>query len=391
VASEVHTTQSTDFSPVSTEPSKSAIPSWSPLNAPAPAGTAGEPLALEKRIQVSAKVVQGIRKFLAEESYVEIPVPMLTPATGSCEVVDSMFTVDYFGQLAFPRQTGQLYLEEIVVRGIPAVYCEGQSLRKEWKVDNRHLTEFKLIEIERKDMTLSELCDLQERLVKTSAALLTAEEIGGVNVTRLDRMIRSEHPRMTYREAIGILRRKGFALEFGDDLGRDAEMALVHHAGQLPIHVTHYPEGLKFFNMKLDRGDDKVVECVDYVLPYSGETFGGSLREPDTAILRQRLYNGTMYEHLMNRAREFARDQWMTKEDLLPAESMEQLERGYQSTIQDSFERYISLFEGVPIERAGFGLGVARLLQYYTGLESIKDAVVFPMDRACFGAMSKSL
>jgi asparaginyl-tRNA synthetase len=348
----------------------------------------GQPLPLEQRIHVNAKVVQRIRQFLHEEGYVETPVPMLTPATGSCEVVDSMFTVDYFSQLAFPRQTGQLYLEELVARGMPTVYCEGQSFRKEWKVDTRHLTEFRLIEIEKRDMSLDQLCDFEEMLLKDVASVLTVDDIGGANVTRLHRMMQCEHPRMTYREAIGVLRRRGFAIDFGDDLGREAEAALIHHAGQLPVHVTHYPESLKFFNMKIDRSDPAVVECVDYLLPHSGETFGGSAREPDTDILRRRLYNGTMYTHLMNRAREFAKHQWLTSESAHTDGSMEQLESRYQSTIQTSFEKYLSLFNGNHVERAGFGLGVARLLQYFMGLESIKDAVVFPMDRSCFGTMS---
>jgi asparaginyl-tRNA synthetase len=377
-----HTTPGTDFS------ADSGAPAWSPLQAPgATAVPRSRPLDLVPRVLLEGKVLRLVREFLAREGYVEVSVPMLTPATGSCEVVDSMFTVDYFGSLAFPRQTGQLYLEELVVRGLPAVYCEGQSLRKEWKVDDRHLTEFKLIEIERRDMGLEALCDLEERLVKFVAERLSAEDVGGANATRLDRMLRSEHPRLTYREAIAALRRRGFALEFGDDLGREAEAALVHYVGHLPVHVTHFPESLKFFNMKVDRNDPLVVECVDYILPYSGETFGGSVREPDTEILRRRLYNGTMYHHLMNRAREFAQDQWHTRESVRSLGTLEDLETRFQESIQASFERYVSLFEGNPIERAGFGLGVARLLQYLMGLDSIKDAVAFPMDRTSFGTL----
>lgn len=391
MASDSHTTNLTDFSTGSPKTAAGTGPTPGSLHtAPVPGKLSGGPLPLEKRVRVHAKAVEGIRRFLREEGYLEAPVPTLTPATGSCEVVDSMFTIDYFGRLAFPRQTGQLYLEQLIVRGMPAVYCEGQSLRREWKVDGRHLTEFRLIEMEKRDMDLDQLCDFQEKLVKSVALSLTAEDLGGMNVTRLDRMIRSNHPRVTYGEALEILRRIGFALEFGDDLGADAEAALVHHCGQLPVHVTHYPESLKFFNMKIDRTDTRVVECVDYILPYSGETFGGSVREPDPKILRNRLYNGTMYTHLMTRSREFAKDQWLTSEAAHTESSLEQLESRYQSTITGSFEEYIGLFEDNPVERAGFGVGVARLLQYYMGLESIKDAVVFPMDRTCFGAMSET-
>ncbi len=346
------------------------------------------PLPLLQRIAVHNHVVRALRRFLEERGFLEIPVPELTPATGSCEIVDSMFSLDYFGTLAFPRQTGQLFLEELVAHGLNAVYCEGESLRKEWKVDDRHLTEFKLIEIEKRDMSLDELCDFQEELVKAVTLTLSAEEIGGANVTRLDRMLRREHPRLTYREAIGILRRRDFDLQFGDDLDHEAEAALIYHCGDLPVHITHFPETLKFFNMKIDRRDPTVVECVDYILPFAGETFGGSVRESDNAILRRRLEQGSMYRHLLARAREFARTQAVSAAGNGPAALPVGHAAVYEESIQTAFERYLSLFAEEPIERAGFGLGVARLLQYLLGLRSVKEAVAFPMDRARFGTLA---
>lgn len=352
---------------------------------------APDSLSLFRRIRIHNIVVERIRAFLKRQGYVEIPVPELTPATGSCEVVDSMFSLDYFGALAFPRQTGQLYLEEVVARGLDAVYCEGESLRKEWKVDDRHLTEFKLIEIEKRGMTLDELCDFEEKLLKDVASSLTPEDIGERNVERIGRMLGSDHPRISYREAIAVLRGLGFDRRFGDDLGRAEEAALIDHLGGLPVHVTHFPESLKFFNMKVYRSDPEVVECVDYILPFSGETFGGSLREPDVEILRRRLYTGTMYGHLMNRAAEFARFRSLTDPESVEAACGEELASRYQATIEGAFESYLTLFAKRPTERAGFGLGVARLLQYFTGLPSIKDVVVFPMDRTRFGGLRLSV
>ncbi|MCP4547591.1 MAG: hypothetical protein GY835_14120 [bacterium] len=343
-----------------------------------------DPLPLKQRLQVHNTVVQQIRHSLQLDGYIEVPVPELTAATGSCEVVDSMFSLDYFGALAFPRQTGQLFLEEMIDSGLNAVYCEGESLRKEWKIDERHLTEFKLIEIEKRDMSLADLCDFQERLVKRVALSLSADMIGGRNVTRLDAMINSEHPRLTYRETLKILNSCGWSLSFGDDLNREAEATLVRHCGGVPVHVTHFPESLKFFNMKIDRDDPDVVECVDYILPYSGKTFGGSVREYDHEILSRRLYEGSMYTHLMNRAGEAAQTRVSACKPGECGLDVEELTARYQEGIKASFEDYLGLFRGKRVLRAGFGLGVARLLQFYMGLDSVKDAVIFPMDRRNF-------
>jgi len=180
------------------------------------------------------------------------------------------------------------------------------------------------------------------------------------------------HPRITYREAIKILRDKGSKIKFGDDLGNDEETALVLHCGNIPIHITHFPESLKFFNMKIDRHDPEVVVCSDYIMPNSGETFGSSLREPDVDILGKRLYEGTMYEHLMSRVDAFADLHNIKQEECA-------------SSINRAFERYLDLFRNKNIERAGFGLGVARLLQYLAKAKSVKDVVLFPMDRTRYG------
>jgi asparaginyl-tRNA synthetase len=344
-----------------------------------------EPLPLPRRLAVHNQVVHRVRAFLQARGFVEVPVPELTAATGSCEVVDSMFSLDYFGNLAFPRQTGQLFLEELIAGDFAKVYCEGESLRKEWKVDERHLTEFKLVEIEERDLDLAGLMDLQEELIKDVARHLDADLLGGPNVTRLDRMIQREHPRLTYREALAILNRLGWSMPFGEDFHRDAEATLVRHCGNLPVHVTHFPESLKFFNMKLGRDDPRVVECVDYILPCAGETFGGSVREHDPEILSRRLYEGTMYGHLMTRAREFAAARATTPAPDGKKRDAEELAASYQQAIENSFSSYLRLFRDREIHRAGFGLGVARLLQYVMGLDSIKDAVIFPLDRASFG------
>lgn len=368
-------------------------PTWTmPSAADIARAAAPAPLSIARKIRIHNQVVERIRAFLREEGYEEVPVPHLTAATGSCEVVDSMFSLDYFGGLAFPRQTGQLYLEEVVAGGMTRVYCEGESLRKERKVDERHLTEFKLIETEQTDMSLDELCDFQEKLLKDVARHLHADLIGWHNAARMDRMARAEHPRVTYREAIAILNRRGFHLDFGEDLDREAEAALVRYCEDLPVQITRYPETIKFFNMRIDRNDPAVVECVDYVLPLAGETFGGSVREEDHEILEHRLHGGTMYKHLMNRAREFAR---LRALDQGPGESaaerQEDLAFAYQVGIERAFESYLDLFRGRTVRRSGFGLGVARLLQYVMGLESIKEAVAFPMDRTRFGGLGQTV
>ncbi|MFO7654877.1 MAG: amino acid--tRNA ligase-related protein [Candidatus Krumholzibacteriia bacterium] len=346
----------------------------------------GEPLPLRRRLGIHNQVVRALRGYLQDHGFVEVPVPQLTAATGSSEVVDSAFSLDDFGNLAFPRQTGQLFLEELVAGGLDRVYCEGESLRREWKQDERHLTEFKLVEVEARDLDLADLVALQEALLKHVLLQLDADLVGGRHVTRLERVVCSEHPRLTYREALTALNRRGWSMPFGEDLHRDAEAALVRYCGNLPVHVTHWPEQLEFFNARLHPADPTVVESVDYVLPHAGETCGGSVREADASTLERRLHESAMYRHLRRRAREFAQIRAAARAPGGRHRDVDELIADSQAGIDEAFGAYLARFAPRPVPRAGFGLGVARLLQFVMGLDSIKDAVVYPLDRTSLGA-----
>jgi hypothetical protein len=105
------------------------------------------------------------------------------------------------------------------------------------------------------------ICGQIERALKTTAFALDAGLIGGSNVTRLDRMIRSPHPRIAYSEALGLLAGRGFALRPGEAVNDAAAACLVYQYGNLPVQVTGLSGG-----------------GVLYLLPHVGETFsaGGS-------------------------------------------------------------------------------------------------------------------
>ncbi|MEK7075077.1 MAG: amino acid--tRNA ligase-related protein, partial [Patescibacteria group bacterium] len=140
-------------------------------------------------------------------------------------------------------------------------------------------------------------------------------------------------------------------IRVGDDLNALAERELTMHYGI--VQVTHYPEQIKFFNMERSRNQKShpgCVECVDMLLPYAGETIGGSAREYDYAILKGKLYSSSMLEHLitLNRKR-----------------------GGNAEEIHSAFDGYLDLFKKEQYPRAGAGLGLGRLLQFLVASDSI--------------------
>src|SRR5579875_253664 len=100
---------------------------------------------------------------LFDNHFVEITVPHITKATGACENIATMFDLDFFGERRYLSQTGQLYLE-VLTPYLNKVFAIGPSFRAEPSVDERHLVEFTLIEIEFKGNFL-QLLDHIEKIL----------------------------------------------------------------------------------------------------------------------------------------------------------------------------------------------------------------------------------
>lgn len=335
------------------------------------------------RVAQRANILALIRECLVKDGYIEVEVPELVVGTGACEEMDSVYHVDMFGDLAFLRQTGQLYLEDVVIRGIKKAYCEGQSFRKEpASGDGRHLCEFRLIEIEKRDMDLDELVESEVHMMRylidhLDPTLFTAEELD-----RLHTEFDGEIPCITYREAIEVLNRMGDEFRFGDDLTRHHEQQLVRAFGKGGVAIVQYPTDIKFFNMLVNREDPSVCDSCDLILRDAGETFGSSVRDTDPDSMRERLYTKPMYRIMMERVESFAAEcarRYGHSEEQERAEA-----RRIRERIDQSFEDYFALIKSNPVPRAGYGLGVARLFQYILGTPGIDEAVTYPVTRLSF-------
>src|SRR5258708_15929108 len=104
--------------------------------------------------------------------------------------------------------------------------------------------------------------------------------------------------RITYTEAVEQLNKMGIATAWGDDLDGKREIAILEWT-QFPTFITHYPIELKFFNMRQNREDERVVNAADLLLPGVGEVCGGAEREGEPIRLRERLIGSMAMKHLL--------------------------------------------------------------------------------------------
>jgi len=302
--------------------------------------------------RIEASLLRGARKYFDANDFIEIIVPHLTKATGACENIATMFTVDHFSENAYLAQTGQLYLE-VLTPFLKKVWCVGPSFRAEPSVDERHLTEFTLIELEFEG-DLRQLMRHIENVIHfmvQEAIATRGEDLESLGVDKDRINVKPPFKKVTYTDAVDQLR--SFGVKWGDDLKSTHEKALVEIFGNKPLFITHYPKAIKFFNMKQSAYNSNIVNSTDLILPFSGEAVGAAEREYEYEPLLQRLKDSTMLRQL--------------------------IERGGSIHDFDWYLDFYRLYGGTP--HSGCGIGLNRVTQYVLGSNDIRASTVFPQNK----------
>jgi len=314
-----------------------------------------------------SEILKAGRSSLERRGYIEVVVPRIVRATGACENVNTLFKVgvdeetNWFRHPAYLAQTGQLYLEALVP-DLQKVYCAGPSFRAENEIDNRHLIEFYMMEIEFAgdfDDLLREIETYISDIAHHIATVGTERDLG-ISLERLKKLASCPtiFPKVTYDEAINLLKEKGEKIGWGDDINSKREALLVKHFGNQPLFITHYPDPMcdhgkeieveKFFNMLPDAKHPGRVLSSDLILPLAGEAVGSAARVHMAAEMKNRLLHSRMFKRLVEMGGSFEDFAWY----------MAQLEKG-------------------SVPHVGCGFGISRITQWILGTTDIKEAVTF--------------
>lgn len=292
-------------------------------------------------LKVRAEIIRACRDFLDDHGFVLVDTPILTPA--ACEGTSTLFETDYFGDSAYLAQSGQLY-SEASIASLGKVYCFGPTFRAEKSKTRRHLLEFWMVEPEMAFADLDDCMELAEQFV--SYIVLTTLERRADQLRMLERdtspleKVEPPFPRITYDEAIEILRGKGLDIEWGTDFGAPHETALAEEF-EKPLLVHRFPTQCKAFYMEPDPDRPELSLSVDCLAPEGyGEIIGGGQRIADYDLLLQRV-----------------------REHELP---------------EEAFQWYLDLRRFGSTPHSGFGLGIERTVAWICGLEHIRETIPFP-------------
>lgn len=293
-------------------------------------------------MKIRHRIAKAIRDFFDDRGFTLMDAPIITPA--ACEGTSTLFETEYFDLgKAYLTQSGQLYAEAGAM-ALGKVYTFGPTFRAEKSKTRRHLTEFWMVEPEVAFNDLNDNMDLAEEFLEyivQSVLKDRMEELKTLerDISKLEKVVRPL-PRITYDEAVEILKKHNVPFEYGNDFGA-ADETVISGEFEKPVMVHRYPAAVKAFYMKRDPENENLALAVDVLAPEGyGEIIGGSQREENLDMLQARI-----------------------KEHDLP---------------MDAFEWYLDLRRFGSVPHSGFGLGLERTVSWICGLEHVRETIPFP-------------
>jgi asparaginyl-tRNA synthetase len=293
-------------------------------------------------LRIRHQIIKAIREFFDDRGFLLLDAPIFTPA--ACEGTSTLFETEYFDLgKAYLTQSGQLY-GEAGAMAFGKVYVFGPTFRAEKSKTRRHLTEFWMVEPEVAFSDLNDNMELAEEFLEFIVQSVLKNRMPELQIlgrnTRYLENVKKPLPRISYDEAVAILKNKGVNFEWGNDFGGTDETVISEQFDR-PVMVHRYPSAIKAFYMKRDPQNPKVALAVDVLAPEGyGEIIGGSQREDNLDLLLQRL-----------------------QEHNLP---------------QAAFEWYLDLRRYGSVPHSGFGLGVERTVAWICGLDHVRETIPFP-------------
>lgn len=318
--------------------------------------------------RVRSVVSAAIHEFFQNRHFTYIHTPLITAS--DCEGAGEMFKVttigfsneykseeeynadDFFGRKAALSVSGQLE-GEVAAMAMGKIYTFGPSFRAEKSNTPRHVAEFWHVEPEVAFAELPDIIEIAEDMIKYIInAVLTKcpEEMKFFDsfvekglIEKLRNVVNNDFAIMTYTEAIELLKKSGrdfqYPVEWGCDLQTEHEKYISEEICKKPVFLTDYPKEIKSFYMK-QNPDGKTVAATDLLVPGVGEIIGCSEREADLDKLLEAMKIRGM--------------------------SMEE------------YEHYIALRKFGSVPHSGFGLGLERIILYITGMQNIRDVILYP-------------
>lgn len=293
-------------------------------------------------MKIRNEVIRASYEFFNARGFIKMDAPILTGSAP--EGTTELFHTEYFGRDAYLSQSGQLYAEAGAL-AFDKVFTFGPTFRAEESKTRRHLIEFWMLEPEMAFMHQEESLKIQEEYVAYLVQNVLDHCDYELDLLERDKEVlkrytKLPYQRISYDDAVALLQKNNFDVEWGVDFGSPEETFLADQFEQ-PVFVLNYPKKIKPFYMKPHPTRDDVVICADLLAPEGyGEIIGGSERATD-------------YNYLLEQIK---------KAGLDPKE----------------YSWYLDLRKYGSVPHSGFGLGLERALTWICGVDHVRETIPFP-------------
>lgn len=293
-------------------------------------------------MQIRNEIIRATYEFFNQEGFIKVDPPILTGS--AAENTTELFHTEYFEYDAYLSQSGQLYMEAAAM-ALGKVFSFGPTFRAEKSKTRRHLIEFWMIEPEMAFMDQDESLEIQEKYVAHLVQSVLDNCDHALDTLDRDREMLEKYttlpyPRISYDEAVELLKKNDFDIEWGEDFGSPEETFIANQYDQ-PVFILNYPKAIKPFYMKPHPTREDIVLCADMIAPEGyGEIIGGSQREDDYDVLLENL-------------------------------------KKFELDIKE-YEWYLDLRRYGSVPHSGFGLGLERTVTWLSGTEHIRESIPFP-------------
>ncbi len=284
-------------------------------------------------------ITKIIRETLYSEGFIEVFTPKII--TTSTEGGAELFIIHYFDKVAYLAQSPQLYKEQLTA-SLERIFEIAPAYRAEKHNTNYHLNEFISVDIEAAFMDYEDVMNILDKIIFNVYEELRVKHNDKLRRIGVElRSVKIPFRRITYDEALELLKEHGLKIERGEDIPQQG-LKMLSQIFEEPFYIIHWPTSLRPFYTKPIEGNEELSESFDLII--NGiEVASGSTRIHD-------------------------------KEELEKA----MIKRGLNP---ENFKEHLMVFDyGMP-PHAGWGLGLYRLTMAIFGRENIREVVLYPRDR----------
>jgi lysyl-tRNA synthetase class 2 len=317
-----------------------------------------------RRFEVRSQVIATVRGVLLERGFREVETPVLLSQAGGAAARPFITHHNALDLDLYLRIALELPLKRLIVAGMDRVFEIGRVFRNEG-LDTRHQPEFTMLEAYQAFADYREMMELTEAIIAAAATAANGSTVASVGGREID--LAPPWRRATMAELI----KEHAGVEMHPSMPLDEARAIADRLGV--GWVDRWGPGKIMAEVSDAASEPKLIEPT-FVIDHPREVSPLARAHRDDPELSERFELIVAGRELANAYSEL--NDPVDQAERFAAEARRQAAGDEEAEPAD--EDYVRALEyGLP-PTGGLGLGLDRLVMLLTGIEAIRDVILFP-------------